>query len=104
MDGIVSWLTSTGLRPYLDPLGEDGARRLSSRATRRCLAEAYPLQADGKVLLRFPRLFMVGSVTAQLAEIGEQPVDEPVRLIVPTKLERICWASQMPCMLMSVTV
>jgi trans-aconitate 2-methyltransferase len=57
--GIVSWLRTTGLRPYLEPLGEDDRQRFLARYEN-LLAEAYPLQQDGKVLLRFPRLFLVG--------------------------------------------
>jgi trans-aconitate 2-methyltransferase len=59
VDGIVSWLMSTGLRPYLDPLNDD-ERRGFLMLYRELLAERYPLQEDGKVLLRFPRLFIVG--------------------------------------------
>lgn len=62
-DGIVGWLGSTGLRPFLAPLDAAEREAFAARYTA-LLAEAYPRQADGKVLLRFPRLFMVGTRAA----------------------------------------
>lgn len=59
VSGIVAWLSTTGLRPYLDPLGEDDRKRFIARYQER-LAQHYPVQQDGMVLLRFPRLFIVG--------------------------------------------
>jgi trans-aconitate 2-methyltransferase len=59
VDGIISWLMTTGLRPWLDPLDEEERQGFLARY-RELLAEAYPQQADGTVLLRFPRLFIVG--------------------------------------------
>ena len=60
MAGIVSWLAATGLRPFTAPLeAEERERFLASYAA--LLGKAYERQPDGKVLLRFPRLFLVGT-------------------------------------------
>lgn len=55
---VIEWVKGTGLRPYLDPLTateQDSFLEtyLSS------LEKAYPKSVDGRVLLRYPRLFVV---------------------------------------------
>jgi trans-aconitate 2-methyltransferase len=60
-DAIVDWLRSTGLRPYLSRLDTEAARTFEARY-RDEIVRAYPQQPDGKVLLRFPRLFVVAQV------------------------------------------
>jgi trans-aconitate 2-methyltransferase len=59
---IVDWVRATGLRPYLARLEEgDHAAFLAEYESE--LARAYPPLTDGKVLFRFPRLFVVATRT-----------------------------------------
>lgn len=55
-DGVVEWFEGSGLRPFLDLLNEQERIEFLARYRER-LAQAYPRQPDGRVLLRYPRLF-----------------------------------------------
>lgn len=55
---IVEMVRSTGLRPFLEPLGADEAQAFLEIYRRR-IATAYPQGPDGLALLGFPRLFIV---------------------------------------------
>ena len=51
-------MKGTGLRPYLDALPEGRRSGFLADYTDRIRA-AYPATSDGKVLLRFPRFFIL---------------------------------------------
>lgn len=59
-EGIVEWVKGTGLRPFLDPLTESERKEYTEQYLAR-LRAAYPTQKDGKVVLPYPRLFVVAT-------------------------------------------
>lgn len=58
---IVEWVRATGLMPFLQALPAGDVREAYLRAYEARLAEVYPRRADGRVLLRYPRLFVVAT-------------------------------------------
>jgi trans-aconitate 2-methyltransferase len=55
---IVEWFKGSALQPYLSPL-DAAARRQFLAAYTEKIAAAYEPRVDGRVLLKFPRLFIV---------------------------------------------
>jgi trans-aconitate 2-methyltransferase len=56
--GIIEFVTSTGLRPFLNLL-DDFEKKAFLDDYKARVMRAYPASVDGKVMLRFPRLFIV---------------------------------------------
>ncbi len=55
---IVEWVSATGLKPFVEPL-EPELRAAYLAEYEKRIAAAYPPRADGKLLLAFPRMFIV---------------------------------------------
>ncbi|KAH6638400.1 S-adenosyl-L-methionine-dependent methyltransferase [Boeremia exigua] len=56
---IVEWVKGTGLQPYLLRMEAEDVKRSFLQAYEDRLKEAYPATVDGKVLLGYPRLFLL---------------------------------------------
>lgn len=56
---IFDWVKGTGLRPVLSKMS-DQEQADFAKAYVKAITDSYPLQANGKILLPFKRLFMIG--------------------------------------------
>lgn len=63
VQGIITWLRATGLRPFLASLDET-QQSAFLHDYHQALIPAYPTRSNGLVLLAFPRLFMVAVKTS----------------------------------------
>jgi trans-aconitate 2-methyltransferase len=57
---VVEWFKGSGMRPFIAPLSVTERKTFIARYTEE-IGAAYPARSDGKVLLRFPRLFIVAA-------------------------------------------
>ncbi|RSL81913.1 hypothetical protein CEP51_005501 [Fusarium floridanum] len=55
---LVEWVKGTGLRPFLNPLSPEDREAFAESYLAK-LKEVYPASVDGRVLLKYPRLFMI---------------------------------------------
>jgi trans-aconitate 2-methyltransferase len=56
---IVEWVKGTGLQPFLNMIGDEDAKKAYLAEYEKKLRGSYPKMSDGKVLLVYPRLFVV---------------------------------------------
>lgn len=55
---IIEWYRGTGLRPYLEQLDDDLQREFESDILEQ-IKTAYPVQKNGDIIFKFPRLFFM---------------------------------------------
>ncbi len=55
---IIEWYKGTGLRPYLEQLSSDDQKDYL-RDLMQCLKDTYPIQKNGEIIFKFPRLFFI---------------------------------------------
>lgn len=60
VSAIIAWLRGTGLRPFLSRLNVSEQTRFLDHYAE-LLGRAFPVRADGRILLPYPRLFFVAT-------------------------------------------
>ena len=68
LDAVIEWYRGSGLRPYLEALPDDDSRKMFIRELSYRLSDAYPRLADGRILMRFPRLFFIATAGTAMTE------------------------------------
>ena len=53
---IIEWYKGTGLRPYLEQLNDADKKSFEYDVLQET-EKVYPLQPNGRIIFRFPRLF-----------------------------------------------
>ena len=56
---VVEWYKTTGMRPYLNAIGEDADRDKFITEYTEKIRAAYPPRPDGKILFSFLRIFLI---------------------------------------------
>ncbi len=56
---VIDWISSTGLRPFLDAIESDNERDEFMGRLQQLAVDAYPRRVDGRVLFPFRRTFLV---------------------------------------------
>jgi len=57
---IIEWYSCTGMKPYLDAIGNPDTIKSFKKTILDDIKKCYPSMADGRVLFPFRRLFMIG--------------------------------------------
>ena len=58
---VIDWYKGSGLRPYLETLNDANRDDFLSELYER-IAQAMPIQNNGKLLLKMPRLFFIARI------------------------------------------
>lgn len=58
IEAVVEWVKGTGLRPFIDPLSDEEREDYLAQYAEE-LTHHYRVASDGKVLLAFPRIFIL---------------------------------------------
>ncbi len=58
---LLEWYSSTGMKPFLERLPDDGARAEFGKEILMKCKSFYPVQTDGKILYPFKRLFFTAN-------------------------------------------
>ena len=59
-ESIAEWYKGTGLRPYLQQLSPEDQKDYLDDFMQ-CLKDTYPIQKNGEIIFRFPRLFFTAN-------------------------------------------